>query len=191
MRLLGATTGTAELYAVELGELWSGLALTLAQLDEVAADPEELEDDDVLYELRRLQHRLHTFGERVYGLTPPAGAEPSHAELTAALEDARDATGEIVEAVEERGAAAAERLLHEWRGTLFRVRLARLRVTAQSPKPVAEDSGPPLDLRAPLIAIGLVLTGTTLFVTGAVVGPWPVWVAGMLAVCGSMLAYRP
>ena len=39
---------------------------------------------------------------------------------------ARDATGEVVEAVDAWGAEAVEPLVYEWRGALFRVRLARL-----------------------------------------------------------------
>ncbi len=183
--------GTGERYATELGELWSGLARTLGQLDQVAADPSELEDDDVLDDLRRLQHRLHVYGERIFGLTPPEGAEASHAELSNALSDARDATGEIAEAVDGAGVHAAELLVHEWRGALFRVRLARLRLTTPAPLPVELEPEPSPGWKAPLLALALVVAGTAAFVAGATVGPWPVWVAGMLAVCGSMLAYRP
>lgn len=183
--------GTGERYATELGELWSGLARTLGELDGVAADPSELDDEDALDELRRLQHRLHTFGERIFGLTPPEGSEASHAELSDALAAARDATGEIAAAVDGAGVRAAELLVHEWRGALFRVRLARLRLTA--PAPLAAEPEPESlpGWKAPLVALGLVLAGVAAFVTGATVGPWPIWVAGMLAVCGSMLAYRP
>ncbi len=188
---LAPMAGTAERYATELGELWSGLARTLGELDAVAAEPRELDDDDALDELRRLQHRLHTFGERIFGLTPPEGAEASHAELAAALSEARDATGEIAAAVDGAGVRAAELLVHEWRGALFRVRLARLRLTAPEPLPAEPEAEQLPGLKAPLIAFGLVIAGVALFVAGATVGPWPVWVAGMLAVCGSMLAYRP
>ncbi len=186
-------TGTEERYATELGELWSGLARTLGQLDEVAADPSELDDEAALDDLRRLQHRLHTSGERVFGLVPPAGAEASHAELSAALVGARDATGEVVEAVDEAGVRAAELLVHEWRGALFRVRLARLRLSNPSPLPLEPELAPEHlpGWKAPLLAFGLVTGGAVAFVAGATVGPWPVWVAGMLAVCGSLLAYRP
>jgi hypothetical protein len=188
---LAPLVDTRERYATELGELWSGLARTLGELDHAAADPSELDDDDVLDELRRLQHRLHTAGERIFGLTPPQGAEASHAELTDALAEARDATGEIAAAVDGAGVRAAELLVHEWRGALFRVRLARLRLTAPDPLSAEPEPEHVPGLRAPLIAFGLVLAGVAAFVTGATVGPWPVWVAGMLAVCGSMLAYRP
>lgn len=183
--------GTGERYATELGELWGGLARTLGELDEVAADPRELDDDGALDELRRLQHRLHTAGERIFGLTPPEGAAASHAELTAALAEARDATGEIAAAVDGAGVRAAELLVHEWRGALFRVRLARLRLTTAEPVPAEPEGEQRPGVKAPLIALGLVVAGAALFVTGAIIGPWPVWVAGLLAVCGSLLAYRP
>jgi hypothetical protein len=44
---------------------------------------------------------------------------------------------------------------------------------------------------APLAAFLLALGGALAFVVGATVGPWPLWVAGILAICGSVLAYRP
>jgi hypothetical protein len=187
--------GIGERYATELGELWSDLARTLRQLDDVAADPAELDDDDALDDLRRLQHRLHVHGERIFGLTPPEGAKAPHAELSDALSQARDATGEIAEAVDGAGVRAAELLVHEWRGALFRVRLARLRLTASEPLPVDVEPEPEPEFipgwKAPLVACLLVGAGVAAFVAGATIGPWPVWVAGMLAVCGSLLAYRP
>ena len=190
--LLTPLAGTGERYATQLDELWSGLARTLGQLDQVAADPSELDDDEALDDLRRLQHRLHVYGERIFGLTPPEGAEASHAELSDALSDARDATGEIAEAVDGAGPRAAELLVHEWRGALFRVRLARLRLSGPTALPAElepEEFTP--DWKAPAVAFALVVAGAGAFVAGATIGPWPVWVAGMLAVCGSMLAYRP
>lgn len=189
---MAPVASTRERYATELGELWSGLARTLGQLDQVAADPSELDDGNALDDLRRLQHRLHLFGERIFGLTPPEGAEALHAELADALSEARDATGEIAAAVGEGGVRATDLFLYEWRGALFRVRLARLRLTASDPEPLPQpepDQAP--GLKAPLISLALVVAGATAFVAGATVGPWPVWVAGMLAVCGSILAYRP
>jgi hypothetical protein len=47
------------------------------------------------------------------------------------------------------------------------------------------------DLVAPLAAFVLALAGALAFVLGATIGPWPLWAAGLLAVCGSVLAYRP
>ena len=184
-------TETGERYASEMGELWSGLTRTLVRLEAIAGDPDRLADDEVVDALRRLQYSLHRAGEDVVGLVPPSGAEAAHAELGAALWGARDATAEIAEAVEEHGVDGAAFLLHEWRGALFRVRLARLRL-AGPPKPAgqpAETSGTPI--AAPLAAFLLALGGALAFVVGATVGPWPLWVVGLLGVCGSVLAYRP
>jgi uncharacterized membrane protein HdeD (DUF308 family) len=43
----------------------------------------------------------------------------------------------------------------------------------------------------PLIAFLLALVGALSFVAGATLELWPVWSAGVLAVCASVLAYRP
>jgi hypothetical protein len=193
MLLLAPRTGTGERYATQMGELWSGLTRTLARLEQIAADPEQLPDGDLVEALRRLQYRLHAASEHAYGLVPPAGAETAHAELAAALAGARDATAEVAEAVEEAGAEAATLLVHEWRGALFRVRLARLRL-AGPPRPrapAASEASPRPPLAAPLAAFVLALGGALAFVVGATLGPWPVWVAGILAVCASVLVYRP
>jgi hypothetical protein len=56
------------------------------------------------------------------------------------------------------------------------------------PPPAARDDerfGPPL------LAFCLSLGGALALVTGATLGVWPVWVGGVLAVCGSLVAYRP
>jgi len=184
--------GTGERYATQMGELWSGLARTLARLDELAADPRQLGDSAMLDALRRLQYSLHTAGERIFGLAPPPGAETAHAELSLALAGARDATGEVAEAVEEAGVDAGEVLVHEWRGALFRVRLARLRLAEPSRDETAElPRTPRRELRTALLAFALALAGAAAFVAGATLGPWPLWAAGMLAVCASILSYRP
>jgi hypothetical protein len=189
MHSLSARTGTGERYATQMGELWSGLALALSRLDRLAAEPSELREEEVA-ELRRLQYRLHAVAERVYGLAPPAGAVTAHADLWAALTCARDATAEVVEALEEDGPDAAEPFVHEWRGALFRVRLARMRLAGPREAPPAPDPAR-REISLPLLACVLVGIGGAAFVTGAVSGLWPVWLAGMLAVCGSALAYRP
>jgi hypothetical protein len=190
--VLSPRTGTEERYATQMGELWSGLARTLSRLERIAGDPEALDDDDMIDALRRLQYRLHAASEHAYGLVPPAGAETAHAELAAALAGARDATAEVAEAADEAGGEAAALLVHEWRGALFRVRLARLRL-AGPPKraPAVMEDVPRPHVAAPLAAFLLALGGALAFVVGATVGPWPLWVAGILAICGSVLAYRP
>jgi hypothetical protein len=95
-----------------------------------------------------------------------------------------------VNALDTGGPQAVDQLVHEWRGALFRVRLARLRLTAprKAPEPTREELP---RLNAPLAASALTVAGTAAFALGATIGLWPVWVAGLLAVCGSLLLYRP
>ncbi|HZT92638.1 MAG TPA: hypothetical protein VFA05_11425 [Gaiellaceae bacterium] len=188
---MASTTGTAERYSSEMGALWSGLARTLGRLEGVAAEPERLEDDGVQHALRRLQYGLHLAAEHAVGVDPPPGARAAHEELVDAIVGARDATAEVAEAVAVWGAAGVEALLHEWRGALFRVRLARLRLTGASARPAAappEERGRVLE---PLASFLLALIGAVTFVAGATLGLWPLWVAGLLAVCGSVVVYRP
>jgi hypothetical protein len=164
-------TGTQERYAVQVGELWSWLSPTLTYVDEPA---------DV-QSLRRLQYALHVASEHAYGLEPPEGAASAHAELADALATARDVTGEL---------AAGSSVLDEWRGALLRVRLARMRLAP--PAPPAEPELPPADgIAQPLAAFLLALGGALAFVAGATLGAWPLWSAGIVAVCASVLAYRP
>jgi hypothetical protein len=164
-------TGTQEQYAVEVRELWSWLAPTLTHLDEPA---------DV-QSVRRLQYALHVASEHAYGLQPPEATASAHAELADALSSARDVSGEL---------AAGDALLEEWRGALLRVRLARMRLA--SPAPAAALEPPQRDgIAEPLTAFLLALGGALAFVAGATLGVWPLWSAGILAVCGSVLAYRP
>ena len=177
-------------YATQVGELWSGLTQTLARLEAIALTPEGLDNEETVESLRLLQYRLHIAGESALGLSPPAAAEPAHSELAAALSAARDATGEVVEAVDAHGSRGVDALLYEWRGVLFRIRLARLRLTGgeTQKQPVVEEIP---RLYAPVAASLLTLAGTGAFFYGALVGPWPVWVAGIVAVCASLLVYRP
>jgi hypothetical protein len=189
---LAPRAGTGEPYAAQVGELWTGLAATLPHLEALARDPGRLEDDERFENLRRLQYALHRASEHAYGLAPPAGTTPVHGELAAALAAARDATGEVVEAVETGGAAAAEPLVYEWRGALFRVRLARMRLAEprrEAAAAPAAESRP--TLVAPLAALALMLAGTSAFVAGAALGLWPMWVAGIVAVCATFLIYKP
>lgn len=188
---MGPKTGSDERYSVALGDLWSGLSRTLARLDVAAAEPERLDDIDASTSLRRLQYGLHLAAEHVYGLEPPIASASAHAELADALTCARDATAEVAEAVSIWGADGVEALLHEWRGSLFRVRLARMRLAAPVAATVLEESQFERDLGWPLVAFTLALAGALTFVAGATLQLWPLWVAGLVAVCGSVIAYRP
>jgi hypothetical protein len=178
---VAATTGTQDPYAAAVGRLWSGLSPTLRDLDETTGD---------LRALQRLQYALHVASEDAYGLEPPPDAASAHAELAAALASARDATADVAEACRRGGAELAQPLLYEWRGALFRVRLARMRLAPPAPRAPratnADDS-----LVRPAVAFLLALGGALAFVAGATLAVWPLWAAGLVAVCASLLAYRP
>ena len=188
---MGASGGIGARYATQVGALWTGLARTLTNLERHAADPAALGDDDVLDSLKRLQYRLHVASEDAFGISPPSGVEPVHAELAAALGGARDATAELVEALEEDGLDAGLLLLHEWRGALFRVRLARLRLTTPQPAPAAPGAESSARFRTPVIALLLAIVGTAGFVGGAALDLWPLWAVGLAAVAGLFINYKP
>jgi hypothetical protein len=152
--------------------------------------------DDSVERLPALQNRLHWAGELIAGIEPPPGAERAHAELAAALENARDATGEVRETLEVEGAAAAWMLVHEWRGALFGVRLARHRLDLGrqlDAPPAARVAG----FRATgfnwsaALATALVLAGMAAFTAGAVATLWPVWAVGLGLVAASFLVFDP
>jgi hypothetical protein len=184
-------TTSPERYADEMGGLWTELSHTLARLDRYASTPDRLDDVRAEVSLGRLRYALHLASEHAYGVAPPPGAETAHAELRSSLAAARDATAEVAEALTDQGAEAVEPLLPEWRGALFRVRLARLRLATPTARPETlgeiRDDG----FARPLIAFLLALFGALAFVAGATLGVWPVWAAGAVAVCASVLAYRP
>ena len=81
---------------------WSGLSGTLRALDAIAGDSHRL--DGAEGALRALQYRLHWSSELLAGVSPPDEARAAHAELADALVDARDATGEVAEALGARRA---------------------------------------------------------------------------------------
>jgi hypothetical protein len=166
--------------------LWSGLASTLHGLEALAADSRRL-DRDTVDVLRLLQYRLHWSSEALAGVEPPAGARERHEELADALAEARDATGDIAEAIDLRGREGVCEQLHEWRGSLFRVRLARMRLTTPSPAGPA----PALVPRGAAAAAALTFLGVGAFVTGAVLIFWPLWAVGLALVAAGCLAYRP
>lgn len=186
----GPGTTERERYATALAGLWESLSTTLARLDAVAADARSL--DAAAAKLPVLQNRLHWAGELVAGIEPPPGAERAHAELAGALERARDATGEIRETLDCDGAEAAWRCVHEWRGALFTVRLARHRLDLGA----AELPAPPIEPAAGFnwaaaLATALVLAGTVAFTAGAIATLWPVWALGLGLVAASFLIYEP
>jgi hypothetical protein len=184
-------TGTPGRYAEEMGGLWTELSLTLTRLDRLAGDPELLDDERAELTLARLRYALHLASEHAYGVVPPAGAESAHAELATALAGARDATAEIAEAAADGDPGGVRMLLPEWRGALFRVRLARLRLAAPARTTELPEQPEDEGIARPLTAFLLALGGALAFVAGATLGLWPVWAVGLVAVCGSVLCYRP
>jgi hypothetical protein len=186
-------TGERQGYAAAMSGLWGNLERVLRRLERIASsDASDLDDDEALESLSVLQYGLHTAGELVIGIDPPADAEWAHHELAAALADARDATAEIAEAAAYGGADTAAVLVPEWRGALFRVRLAQMRLT-EAPRalPAPRPEPPHHEDRAALAATLLVLAGTFVVTCGAVVGVWPLWAAGLVLVAGGFFAYRP
>ena len=165
---------------------WSGLASTLHGLEALAADSHRL-DEETVDALRLLQYRLHWSSEALAGVEPPAGVREGHEELADALAEARDATGDIAEAIDLRGREGADALLLEWRGSLFRVRLARMRLTSRP----ANASEPAVFPAAAAAATALTFLGVAAFVAGAVLILWPLWAVGLGLVAGGYLAYRP
>ena len=93
----------------------------------------------------------------------------------------------MVEAIELAGNEAAEELVFEWRGSLFRVRLARLRL-GQQPQPLPE---PEPGLQSAAVATGLAALGAATFLTGAALTLWPLWAAGLALFVGALVAHRP
>jgi hypothetical protein len=176
-------TGERQGYATAMAGLLGGLSRTLSQLEELAADPDRtLADDADLAVFPGLQYTLHAASETAAGIDPPADVEASHAELAAALADARDATAEVADAAASGGPDAAWPLVYEWRGALFRVRLARARLAP--PRASAGDRGQ--RPRRRLVAGTLIAGGGLLLVIGALLADWPL-AAGGIAVAGGML----
>ncbi|MDQ2985042.1 MAG: hypothetical protein M3R70_14140 [Actinomycetota bacterium] len=185
------SSGEREGYATAVTGLWRSLSRALVDLEAIAAEPDEL-TDEAIGELASLQYSLHAAAELAAGIQPPDGVEPVHTELAAALAAARDGTGEVVEALETGGTLAAEPLVPEWRGALFRVRLARMRIAAPKPPPaVTPLEEPPSFPVTALAATLLAITGTALFAAGTTTASWPTWTAGLLLFCGAILVFQP
>ena len=165
---------------------WSGLSATLRNLEALAADSRRL-DGEVVATLRLLQYRLHWSSEALAGVEPPPGAVNRHAELADALVEARDATGDMAEAIELGGRDAVPEFLHEWRGSLFRVRLARMRLTTGDAPAASPREFP----AAAAASTGLTILGVGAFVVGALTILWPVWAVGLALVAAGVLVYRP
>ena len=180
---------TREQYASALDGLWSDLTGALSRLERLAAEPDEL-DEEALEVLPVLQYSLHRAGETVHGLAPLPTTADAHRELAAALEDARDVTGDVACLLEADDHDGAADLVHEWRGALFRVRLARRRLIRVPPAPPPTVDDPRATAQA-AGALALLAAGTAAFLAGAVLVIWPLWAAGLGLVALSLLVFRP
>jgi hypothetical protein len=180
-------TGSPLSYAAAMAGLWIDLELTLARLDSLAGDPERLQDDRET--LPALQYDLHCAAELVSGLSPAPDGLLVHEELAESLTEARELTAEIAEALAHGGLDAAAPLVWEWRGVLFRVRFARVRLERPLSAPTAAlEPGSPPGQRTPVFAAGAVAVGSALVLVAALLGLW-LLVAFTLAgtVAGSVL----
>jgi hypothetical protein len=199
-------SGERRAYATAVADLWERLGRALARLERIAESPVERMTDEVAEELPHLQYSLHAGAELALGIDPPVGAEEIHEDLVAALAQARDATAEVAQALDEGDDDGADRLLPEWRGALFRVRLARLRALERFPLRASDDGAvvapvpPPRRRRrddardsslATAAATSLVLGGALLFTAGAVLAAWPLWAAGLALFAGGFVLFRP
>jgi hypothetical protein len=193
-------TGERGAYVSAVAGLWQRLGTALARLDRIA----ESLADQIAYEAREelpsLQYALHAGAELALGIRPPIGAEPVHADLVAALSQARDATAEVAAALDDADDELVERLLPEWRVALFRVRLARLRALERYPLELGASEPPKAreaasaDASVPAAAIaaaGLIVVGAVVFTAGAVLAAWPLWAAGLALFAGGFILVRP
>jgi hypothetical protein len=183
-------TGSPRSYAAVMAGLWIDLELTLARLDSLAGDGERLLDGRET--LPALQYDLHCAAELVAGLAPPEDAVPVHEELAEALAEARELTAELAEALGHGGLEAAAPLVWEWRGALFRIRFARVRLERPSPAAAAApDPGSPPSARAPVFAAAAVAVGSTLVLVAALLGLWLLVALTLMGTVAGSVLLRP
>jgi hypothetical protein len=187
-------------YTAAVTDLWERVGTALTRLERIAENPSEDLVEVHAEELPGLQYSLHAGAELALGIDAPPSAASLHAELVAALGEARDATAEVAFALDNAEPETVDALLPEWRGTLFRVRLARLRVLERSRAAGSDQASAP---DAPtgrrttrtgvsaIVATVLILGGAFLFTAGAVLVAWPVWAAGLALFAGGFVLYRP
>ena len=176
--------GERRAYVSAVADLWERVGAALSRLERIAESPAERLTEEVAGELPSLQYHLHAGSELALGIAPPPGAEAVHEELVAALGQARDATAQVAFALEAAERELVEQLLPEWRGALFRVRLARLRALERFPlTPPAKPERPAAakadgnERTSPALAFAptvLVIGGALLITAGAVLAAWPV-----------------
>jgi len=186
-------------YAEAVSQLWERVGTALVRLERVAESPADGVADGFLDELPQLQYSLHAGAELAVGIEPPRGAETLHEELVSALAEARDITAEVGHALEVGDVELVDPLLPEWRGALFRVRLARLRALERTAMSLGSDGDARPEPRrrrregislSAILATALVVSGAFLFTAGAVLAAWPVWAAGLALFAGGFVLYR-
>ena len=193
--------GERHAYTAAVTDLWGRVGTALTRLERIAEHPVETLVDEHADELPGLQYALHAGAELAVGIDAPPSAATLHAELVSALGEARDATADIAFALECGDVDTAEQLVPEWRGALFRIRLARLRALERSPAGTARQAPPPDTRRSArraertavsaIVATILIIGGAFLFTAGAVLVAWPVWAAGLALFAGGFVLYRP
>lgn len=190
--------GERQAYTAAVTDLWERVGTALTRLERVADSSSEELVDEHGEELPGLQYALHAGAELAVGIDAPVTAATLHAELVEALAEARDATADVSFALEYGDPEAVEPLLLEWRGALFRVRLARLRALERSRVAVQEPPTRTVDQPrqdriavSAIVATILILGGAFLFTAGAVLVAWPVWAAGLALFAGGFALYRP
>jgi hypothetical protein len=171
--------------------LWIDLGSALGRLDGLAADLERLVEDREL--LPSLQYELHRASELVAGLTPPEVSSLVHEELADALAEARETTAEIGEALANAGLEAAAPLLWEWRGALFRVRFARLRLERPQPAevPYTVVRRPERHPAQPWLGAVAVAVGSGLVLFAALLGLWLLVALTLAGTGAASLLLRP
>jgi hypothetical protein len=167
-------------YQTALADVARDLGAALARLDALAAEPRALLlDPERAAQLASLQYKLHAASEAILALAPPVEAIDLHEDLERALVVAREATGAIAAALEHGEPLGS--LIYEWRGALFRVRVARAELAQEPPGPTWRDrvaALPWTKIQALiLLVVALVAVGA-----GAHASIWPLVAAGVAAV---------
>ena len=184
-------SGSPRTYAAAMAGLWIDLGSALGRLDGLAGDLDRLVDDREL--LPSLQYELHRASELVAGLTPPEVSSLVHEELADALAEARETTAEIAEALANAGLEAAAPLVWEWRGALFRVRFARLRLERPQPAelPYTVARRPETHAAQPWLAAVAVAVGSGLVLFAALLGLWLLVALTLAGTGAASLLLRP
>jgi hypothetical protein len=184
-------------YVTAVADLWDSLTEALQHLERIAEAGPDPPSEDALDELPPLQYALHTASELALGIEPPRGGEMIHEELVDSLAQARDATAQVAAGLSDGDDELVERSLPEWRGALFRIRLARLRALERLSVPIRSEApstfSEPADgsAAAAIAATTLVVVGALLFTSGAVLAAWPVWAAGLALFASGFVLFRP